>query len=190
MFTVDKFWKLFCLGCWGTNDSPGGRVFQGRAKVRRKLCKLTIKQTSSKDNFQRFHQHFECTSLLTVSQSLYIVSHCKTCIFLNKHILQKNYHWNYHMTFKINKLYKISSIYRIKCWWGPTICYSCIFIPLDYKVSLYHLNSSVLLIDKQNERYKFLTKWLMVTVADTASGCQLMRHSHAEKDVKKNENFE
>ena len=30
----------------------------------------------------------------------------------------------------------------------------------------------------------------MVTVADTASGCQLMRHSHAEKDVKKNENFE
>ena len=176
-------------GFWGTNYSPWERVCLGRTSGRRKLCKLTIKQTSSKDSFQRF-RHTLSVLPLTVSQSLYIVSHCKTCIFLNKHILQKNYHWNYHMTFKINKLYKISSIYRIKCWWGPTICYSCIFSPLDYKVSLYHLNSSVLLIDKQNERYKFLTKWLMVTVADTASGCQLMTHSHAEKDVKKNENFE
>ena len=47
----------------------------------------------------------------------------------------------------------------------------------------------VLLIDKQNESCRFSTWLLMVTVADTANGCQLMSYSQAEKYLKKNENL-
>ena len=44
----EEFWRLSCIGEWGTNDSLGGKVWQGRARGWRKLCKLTIKWASSK----------------------------------------------------------------------------------------------------------------------------------------------
>ena len=50
------------------------------------------------------------------------------------------------------------SIYHIKYLWQPEIYYPSIFITLGRIVFVYHLNSCVLLIDKQNESCKFSTQ--------------------------------
>ena len=42
-----EFWKLLCLGRWGTNDSLGGKVCQGRARVGGKWASS---KTVSKDS--------------------------------------------------------------------------------------------------------------------------------------------
>ena len=60
-FRGGEFWKLFCLGECGKNDSLGGKAYPGRVGGRRKPCKLAIKWASSKTVSKGFCQHNMCT---------------------------------------------------------------------------------------------------------------------------------
>ena len=83
---VSRGWRSFdsCSGC--EDDLPGGRICPGKARVRRELCKLTIKWTSSKTKKEyKWSSYFAITVnyfSLTTSGSLYILLH-KKWMFLN-----------------------------------------------------------------------------------------------------------
>lgn len=53
---------------------------------------------------------------------------------------------------------------------------------------MYHSNSSLLVINKPTECYRFFDPIVHGNYVDTANDCQLMSHSHGEKGIKRNMN--
>ena len=79
---VRNFGSCSVWGGWEINDSLGGKVWLGRARGQRKLCKLTINKLHQRwfpKILPTLHVHFP----LAVSWTLYIELHYKKCIFLN-----------------------------------------------------------------------------------------------------------